>query len=230
MRRRGRAVRARRRSLPGCRCLREARPEDTQSARARRNRQGPARPVLLRSGPATRPLRPPRGYRRHPQEPLGHRATPSGAAWLPLRPLHGHCMPQPGTPRTANKPARSQSVGPELLHRERSGAEHVPFGTADDGALHRVLSPSPRAVLAGDRTATLRDERAPPEGGTPPAHRTPQLPHPTALSHPRPHPQHHPENPHSAQKPHGSTPGASHGIQMGYSTERSTTSWRLTRV
>ncbi|CAM5577349.1 hypothetical protein SVIOM342S_02092 [Streptomyces violaceorubidus] len=43
------------------------------------------------------------------------------------------------------RPAGAESIG--LLHRERGGGEHVPIGTADDGALHQVLQvPSPRAA------------------------------------------------------------------------------------
>jgi hypothetical protein len=41
------------------------------------------------------------------------------------------------TLRAADEPAGAKPLG--LLHRERSGTEHVPFGTADDGALQQVL-------------------------------------------------------------------------------------------
>jgi hypothetical protein len=60
---------------------------------------------------------------------------------------HRHGMPQPRTARTPEEPPRPDPVGPELLQRERGSTEHVPFGTADDGAFHRIHQvPSPSSV------------------------------------------------------------------------------------
>src|SRR5689334_8959893 len=134
-----RSAPARRRSRPGCPCLREARPEDTQGARTGHNRtvRAPADAVL----PV--PLMLLEADRHHTAEP--------GAAWTP------------------DKPVGAEPIG--LLHRERSGAEHVPIGTADDGALHQVqesLPQEPRRATAHLTTkATLRDQRNDPPGGTP---------------------------------------------------------------
>ncbi|GGZ12956.1 hypothetical protein GCM10010365_35890 [Streptomyces poonensis] len=60
----------------------------------------------------------------------------------PYRHRYGHRAAQPGTPRTADQPSGAEALG--LLHRERSGAEHVPIGTADDGAFHQVLESLPQ--------------------------------------------------------------------------------------
>ncbi|WP_194236336.1 hypothetical protein [Streptomyces acidicola] len=71
--------------------------------------------------------------------------------WLSLLKRHRHDTAKPGTPRTADQPAGAESLG--LLHRERSGAEHVPIGTADDGAFHQVqesLPQEPRRAYCPD--------------------------------------------------------------------------------
>ena len=53
-----------------------------------------------------------------------------------------HHTAEPGTPWTPDEPAGAEPLG--LLHRERSGAEHVPVGTTDDGALHQVHESLPQ--------------------------------------------------------------------------------------
>lgn len=91
---------------------------------------------------------------------------------LPLLPLliaDGHHAPEPRTTRAPKQPPGAEPLG--LLHRERSGAEHVPIGTTDDGALHQVqesLPQEPRLAAAHLTTkATVRDQRDGPPGGTP---------------------------------------------------------------
>lgn len=66
---------------------------------------------------------------------------------LPLLQPHRHGMPQPRTARAPEEPPGPDPVGPELLQRERGSTEDVPFGTADDGAFHRIHQvPSPSSV------------------------------------------------------------------------------------
>ncbi|GGW54943.1 hypothetical protein GCM10010350_44310 [Streptomyces galilaeus] len=55
---------------------------------------------------------------------------------------HRHRTAEPGTARAPDEPSGAEPLG--LLHRERSGAEHVPIGTTDDGALHQVLESLPQ--------------------------------------------------------------------------------------
>lgn len=87
----------------------------------------------------------------------------------PLR-LHRDDAAKPRTTRTPDEPPGPDPIGAELLHRERSGTEDVPLGTADDGALHQVHRvPSPTKC---GRTTTLGDERDAPASGAPTALRT----------------------------------------------------------
>ena len=214
----------RRRSRPGCPCLREARPEDTQGARSSHNRDDSTRP-----GPA--PVLPVRPLRSLP--------LPVRPRWsLPLlRPLllpeaHRHGAAEPRAARTPDEPSGPEPLG--LLHRERSGGEHVPLGTAeDDGALQQVLESLPQeprpAATRLTTKATLRDQRDDPPGGTP----APPDPSPS----PPPYaPTPAPRSPVTPLKRH-QAPGPEHlGPDMRYSGRafghrlRISTGRRLTRV
>jgi hypothetical protein len=158
---------------------------------------------------------------------------------LPQR--HWHHAAEPRATRTPDQPAWAEPLG--LLHRERSGAEHVPFGTTDDGALDQVLRvPSPRAVAGHCRDrqgkphygtkrvtlqAALRSRPAP----LPHPHRTPQL-RPLTAGSPREntycrHPRRVPsmsgtpsESPGNRGRPQGFGAG---GLTYGRVTERSDT-------
>lgn len=135
---------------------------------------------------------------------------------------HRHGMPQPGTLRAADQPGGAEP--PRLLHRERSGTEHVPLGTADDGALHQVLgfpSPEPRTDF---RKATLRDQRdALPGASPPPEQHSPDsptppagTPKPPATVRPGPH---HPHSRHPGPAPPGNNPGDKPGNRPGNNRE-----------
>src|SRR6266545_1246501 len=89
--------------------------------------------------PRARPLH---GYCYSVTAVAGATAVPS---LLLLLQGHRHHTAEPGTAWTPDEPTGAEPLG--LLHRERSGTEHVPLGTTDDGALHQVLRvPSPRAL------------------------------------------------------------------------------------
>jgi hypothetical protein len=91
-------------------------------------------------------------------------------------------VPQPGTLRTPQQPPRPQPVSPQMLHRKRGRAEHVPLRTTNNGALHEVPSPTPR----GRQTHTLGDPPPRLQPTTPHRQPTPaplRPPSPTA-SHP----------------------------------------------
>src|SRR3954452_17192712 len=110
-----------------------------------------------------------RGYARRAERPPSDGPARLLTDLSVLLQSHRNDAPKPRTARTADKPSGTEALG--LLHRERSGAEHVPIGTTDDGALHQVqesLPQEPRRATAHLTTnATLRDERDGPPGGTP---------------------------------------------------------------
>src|SRR3954452_24624118 len=87
----------------------------------------------------------PRGYARGTDRRQPRRGVvPCPTVPLPLALLEAdrHHTAEPGTPWTSHEPAGAEPLG--LLHRERTGAEHVPIGTADDGALHQVPESLPQ--------------------------------------------------------------------------------------
>src|SRR5690606_9918970 len=113
--------------------------------------------------------------------------------FLPLLQRHRHDTAEPRTARTAQKPTGAEPLG--LLHRKRGGGEHVPIGTADDGALHQVPESLPQearpaccpgrqkpryGIKGTTLQAALRTPATPPR----PLHRTPQRVPPAAASIP----------------------------------------------
>lgn len=126
---------------------------------------GPRGPAGPRSDPAcvvqqrTRSSHPPRsveGARTVGPEldaPVPHRAvTALRLSATPRGHRHRHRLTQPRAARTAQQPPRPDPFRPEVLHREGGGAEHVPFGTANDGGIQRL--PLPRSWMT---KATLGD-------------------------------------------------------------------------
>ncbi|SCK62242.1 hypothetical protein YUWDRAFT_06379 [Streptomyces sp. AmelKG-D3] len=194
---------ARRRSRPGCPCLREARPEDTQKPRPHPNRTGPTPPATPAT--ASHPPLPASGFRL-PARPSAYRSPASATAAGP--PLTGYRHGASGLqlPATA---FRHQTSG----RRTPAYRFSAPTGTACRNRAHRghrsnrpgPIRPAPSCCIGNDEVAktcpsaqrttvrsidsikslpqphmdekaTLGDEQDATTSGTPTAHATPPTP------------------------------------------------------